>query len=145
MAGRVTVAQRPRLPGRALTIGAAGAMLVLALVGCSSGERPRPARSPQQLLAARDAADQQVADVHESIVARYLARVKSHQDDFAAGRSTSPAVVNELILSGGGDWCAFGAGFLKGWGAVPPGPMARPHFDGVTGVSTGALIAPFAF
>jgi hypothetical protein len=50
-----------------------------------------------------------------------------------------------LIISGGGDWGAFGAGFLKGWGKVPPGPMARPQFDGVTGVSTGALIAPFAF
>jgi hypothetical protein len=50
-----------------------------------------------------------------------------------------------LIISGGGDWGAFGAGFLKGWGKVPQGPMARPKFDIVTGVSTGALIAPFAF
>jgi predicted acylesterase/phospholipase RssA len=49
-----------------------------------------------------------------------------------------------LIISGGGDWGAFGAGVLKGWGRVKGG-MARPQFDGVTGVSTGALIAPFAF
>jgi hypothetical protein len=34
---------------------------------------------------------------------------------------------------------------LKGWGRVPPGAIARPQFDAVTGVSTGALIAPFAF
>ncbi|MGH6998917.1 MAG: patatin-like phospholipase family protein, partial [Phenylobacterium sp.] len=46
--------------------------------------------------------------------------------------------------SGGGDLGAFGAGVLKGWGRVS-GDMARPKFDVVTGVSTGALIAPFAF
>ncbi|HYX63499.1 MAG TPA: patatin-like phospholipase family protein, partial [Burkholderiales bacterium] len=45
---------------------------------------------------------------------------------------------------GGGDWGAFGAGVLKGWGRVS-GDMARPTFDAVTGVSTGAMIAPFAF
>ncbi len=51
-----------------------------------------------------------------------------------------------LVLSGGGDYGAFGAGFLEGWGTVPPGPVSRPpEFDIVTGVSTGALIAPFAF
>jgi hypothetical protein len=49
-----------------------------------------------------------------------------------------------LIISGGGDWGAFGAGVLKGWGKVQ-GDSARPQFDIVTGVSTGALIAPFAF
>jgi hypothetical protein len=38
------------------------------------------------------------------------------------------------------------AGFLKGWGKVPAQhPLARPEFDAVTGVSTGTLIAPFAF
>ena len=40
---------------------------------------------------------------------------------------------------------AFGTGFLLGWATVPPGPGALPKFDGVSGVSTGALIAPFAF
>jgi hypothetical protein len=39
---------------------------------------------------------------------------------------------------------AFGAGVLKGWSRVH-GPRATPEFDVVTGVSTGALIAPFAF
>jgi hypothetical protein len=33
---------------------------------------------------------------------------------------------------------------LKGWGRVK-GELARPQFDVVTGVSTGAMIAPFAF
>ena len=123
----------------------AGALLALVLAACSPAERPRAARSAEKLLAAREASDRDVAAVHESIVARYVARVKSRNEDYAAGRAASPVVVNLLIISGGGDWGAFAAGFLKGWGKVPPGPMARPQFDGVTGVSTGALIAPFAF
>ncbi len=50
-----------------------------------------------------------------------------------------------LIISGGGAKGAFGSGFLEGWGTVPDGPFSRPEFDMVTGVSTGSLIAPFAF
>ncbi|MGR9108363.1 MAG: patatin-like phospholipase family protein [Gammaproteobacteria bacterium] len=46
-----------------------------------------------------------------------------------------------LALSGGGDDGAFGAGLLCGWTAAGN----RPQFKGVTGISTGALIAPFAF
>ena len=50
-------------------------------------------------------------------------------------------VVNFLALSGGGSDGAFGAGVLGGWTASGK----RPEFDLVTGVSTGALTAPFAF
>ncbi len=46
-----------------------------------------------------------------------------------------------LSLSGGGDDGAFGAGLLAGWTAHGD----RPKFKAVTGVSTGALISPFAF
>jgi Patatin-like phospholipase len=46
-----------------------------------------------------------------------------------------------LSLSGGGDKGAFGAGLLVGWTAHGD----RPKFKLVTGVSTGALTAPFAF
>jgi len=46
-----------------------------------------------------------------------------------------------LTLSGGGANGAFGAGFLNGWTRAG----ARPEFKIVSGVSTGALIAPFAF
>ena len=49
-----------------------------------------------------------------------------------------------LVLSGGGDYGAFGAGFLRAWSAQT-GAAAMPTFDIVSGVSTGALIAPFAF
>jgi len=46
-----------------------------------------------------------------------------------------------LALSGGGDNGAFGAGLLVGWTAAGN----RPTFKAVTGISIGALIAPFAF
>lgn len=46
-----------------------------------------------------------------------------------------------LALSGGGGSGAYGAGILNGW--TESG--MRPEFSVVSGVSTGALIAPFAF
>src|SRR5437763_12834822 len=46
-----------------------------------------------------------------------------------------------LAISGGGDDGAFGAGILAGWSAAG----TRPQFKAVTGISTGALIAPFAY
>lgn len=46
-----------------------------------------------------------------------------------------------LALSGGGGDGAYGAGVLNGWTASG----TRPEFSLVSGVSTGALIAPFAF
>lgn len=46
-----------------------------------------------------------------------------------------------LAISGGGENGAFGAGLLAGWTATG----TRPTFKLVTGISTGALTAPFAF
>lgn len=46
-----------------------------------------------------------------------------------------------LVLSGGGSYGAYPAGFLVGWTATG----TRPEFDAVTGISTGALMAPMAF
>jgi predicted acylesterase/phospholipase RssA len=57
------------------------------------------------------------------------------------GHSGTLPPVSFLAVSGGGDNGAFGAGLLKGW--TEHG--SRPPFKGVTGVSTGALIAPLAF
>lgn len=54
-------------------------------------------------------------------------------------------VVDILAMSGGGDYGAFGAGFLVGWGSATDEAVRRPDFDAVTGVSTGALLAPFAY
>jgi hypothetical protein len=46
-----------------------------------------------------------------------------------------------LAISGGGSDGAYGAGVLTGWSEAG----TRPEFAVVTGVSIGALIAPFAF
>jgi predicted patatin/cPLA2 family phospholipase len=48
---------------------------------------------------------------------------------------------NYLAISGGGARGAYGAGVLVGWSEAG----TRPEFALVTGVSTGALAAPFAF
>jgi predicted acylesterase/phospholipase RssA len=52
-----------------------------------------------------------------------------------------PPVSNLLAISGGAENGAFGAGLLVGWSDAG----TRPVFDLVTGVSSGALIAPFVF
>jgi len=46
-----------------------------------------------------------------------------------------------LAISGGGSNGAYGAGLLNGWSKSG----TRPVFKIVTGISTGAMIAPFAF
>ncbi len=55
--------------------------------------------------------------------------------------SSKDGIVRALVLSGGGAGGAFGAGALIGLSRRGD----RPQYDVVTGVSTGALIAPFAF
>ena len=49
--------------------------------------------------------------------------------------------INYLSISGGGGRGAFGAGLLTGWAKHGN----RPRFNMVTGISTGALTAPFAY
>ena len=66
------------------------------------------------------------------------------QQRIAAARSDpriKPNEITALTLSGGGSSGAFGAGILSGWSETG----TRPQFDVVTGISTGSLIAPFAF
>ncbi len=50
-----------------------------------------------------------------------------------------------LLLSGGGKWGAWGAGFLDAWSDAPQAELPRPQFRIVTGISTGALQSTFAF
>jgi hypothetical protein len=59
----------------------------------------------------------------------------------ARKRASAQRTFDVLALSGGGSNGAYGAGVLAGW--TKRGE--RPDFDIVTGVSTGALTAPFAF
>jgi predicted acylesterase/phospholipase RssA len=65
---------------------------------------------------------------------RFSAGLHGRQD----GATGQPRI---LALSGGGANGAYGAGLLIGWSQRGD----RPAFDVVTGVSTGALAAPFAF
>lgn len=68
-----------------------------------------------------------------------LAQLKQSRPELRGGGRRP--VMTSLALSGGGSYGAFGAGILVGWTASG----TRPKFDVVTGVSTGALTAPFAF
>ncbi len=56
-------------------------------------------------------------------------------------KDDSEPVLNFLALSGGGEDGSFAAGVITGWTRHGD----RPEFDVVTGVSAGALAAPFVF
>ena len=106
----------------------------------------RPQVSEQDLLKLRTKGDEQAVAEGRRVLGRSLERAKAEYDRYTAGGRKEPPVIDILIISGGGDWGAFGAGVLKGWQKVPAQhPLAKPEFDAVTGVSTGTLIAPFAF
>jgi predicted acylesterase/phospholipase RssA len=66
---------------------------------------------------------------------------ESIEQEKAANNGELEPVLNVLALSGGGAQGAFGAGILCGWTKAG----TRPQFKLVTGISTGALMAPFAF
>jgi hypothetical protein len=118
---------------------------VLGLAACSGPERLSavPAAQTERALPlglanARffpDAAANGMQVEGEESVKRELAAWR------AAGNSGPLPPVNFLAISGGGDNGAFGSGLLVGWTAAG----TRPQFKLVTGVSTGSLIAPFAF
>jgi predicted acylesterase/phospholipase RssA len=111
--------------------------VILLCTGCAG---VRPGRPPTELLALRQEHDAQMAEKAHAFRQRIIERLKARYD----AHPGEPLVYDILVLSGGGDWGAFGVGVLKGWSRVQ-GPLGKPEFDVVTGVSTGALIAPFAF
>ncbi|MCC6319850.1 MAG: patatin-like phospholipase family protein [Phycisphaerales bacterium] len=115
----------------------------LLVVGCAVDRR---VLSVEELETKRVAYEERVERDRAEVIAKLVQRWEKEFDDHAAGRSVETPHADTLVLSGGGDYGAFGAGFLQGWGDVRAGPLSRPReFDTVTGVSTGALIAPFAF
>jgi Patatin-like phospholipase len=117
----------------------------LLLGGCGPA-MTRPQVTQQDLLKARTTADEESVAIGRKFLGRLIERTKAEYDRYTAVGRKEPPVIDILIISGGGDWGAFGAGFLQGWQKVPAGhPLAKPAFDAVTGVSTGTLIAPFAF
>lgn len=74
------------------------------------------------------------------IIRERLDAYRAANADYYQAHKTYPPL-NYLAISGGANDGAFGAGFLSGWSAGG----TRPDFEMVTGVSTGALIAPFVF
>ena len=114
------------------------------LSGCGPA-MTRPPRERADLEKERATEEEQTGATNRKILDRLLERTKAEYDRRAAA-GQPPPVIDILIISGGGDWGAFGAGFLKGWKKISSkDPLAMPEFDAVTGVSTGTLIAPFAF
>jgi predicted patatin/cPLA2 family phospholipase len=120
------------------------AILVLAAAGCASPQRLPPvpvadtARAfPLGLANARFFPLQERAELVEEFT-RAVDRQRATQGLAPDG----PLPAAELLaISGGADNGAFGSGLLVGWTEAGD----RPEFEVVTGVSTGALIAPFAF
>ena len=117
------------------------------LAGCATG--PDRIAVPAQLSG--DAAVPGLADVRvwgdshfsEALLKAELPRLKAKYQarEGAQAKGGAAPVSNLLALSGGADDGAFGAGLLVGWSEQG----GRPEFDLVTGISAGALIAPFAF
>jgi hypothetical protein len=119
--------------------------ILLALTGCSLPERLTAVPQSKTTLAqipgipnARYFPDTQIdLMAQETLAARNREAAALAQEGH---RGLLPET-NILAVSGGGADGAFGAGLLNGWTEAG----TRPDFKLVTGVSTGALTAPFAF
>lgn len=102
----------------------------LALQGCATIQR-QPFTEAQQVG----------ATIPGIPAARFWADAPDAARQMAPGFSGPGGEKAMLALSSGSDNGAYGAGLLTGWSQSG----TRPEFAIVTGVSTGALIAPFAF
>ena len=118
-------------------------ILVLSTAGCAAPQRhavPKEfvsAATPIGMSKVRDFADRFSPALQQSVVES----VRQARAASPRGTLDETGAANVLALSGGGANGAFGAGFLCGWSAAG----TRPTFKLVTGISTGAMIAPFAF
>jgi hypothetical protein len=118
-----------------------GVLLIFAVSGCEALLRePAPTDRPPPVLEGYK--DIRYYPFNPS-VAPPPGIAESYPGEPADAYQTEPGAIvyNYLAVSGGGSDGAFGAGLLKGWTDAG----TRPKFKFVTGVSTGALIAPFAF
>jgi len=121
-----------------------GTAFQLGLAGCATPQR-LPAVPTAEIPQATTGLGQVrylVARETDTFAADAMAAMQREKAWLASqGRSGELPPAYFLAISGGGDNGAFGAGLLNGWTAAG----TRPEFKLVTGVSTGALIAPFAF
>jgi predicted patatin/cPLA2 family phospholipase len=72
----------------------------------------------------------------------YESRLEPKRKLRGAGQRASYDV---LVLSAGGQYGAYGSGFIKGWGERPDLRPDRAEIDMVTGVSTGAVMASHVY
>lgn len=107
--------------------------------GCATTTRPQLTDAQLKERAAADEAA--MAATFQVSVTKLLERTEAR----TIGKPGPAPPIHVLAMSGGGDYGAFGAGFLVGWGSAVDPSKKRPEFDMVTGVSTGALLAPFAY
>jgi hypothetical protein len=92
----------------------------------------RPQVTAENLLKRRSTADER-SEAARELLGRLVKHIKARYDQHSANGRKESLAVDILIISGGGDWGAFGAGFLKGWQKVPMShPLAKPEFDAVT-------------
>ena len=132
-----------RLLKRTFRFGLVGSTVFLT-AGCAT-------IAPRNVLPQADAAQIELKGFHNirfwgdasapEIQAIMMADVSKTEGRLSSGVERHPPVSNLLAISGGAEDGAFGAGLLVGWSETG----TRPVFDLVTGVSSGALIAPFAF
>lgn len=117
-------------------------VLTLLMSGCASVRHRNPlpeALSPMAEIPGISSSARAWGDVPPPNAEKWLNTPKAElQADFPA---MIGAAHTYLAISGGGASGAYGAGLLVGWTARGD----RPEFSIVTGVSTGSLIAPFAF
>jgi hypothetical protein len=81
------------------------------------------------------------AEAHAPVPPSRLREIEAEFHRRAAGNAPPTRPYHFLALSGGGFYAPFGVGVLTGW--TESG--TRPDFDAVTGISSGALTATFAF
>ena len=118
--------------------------LILAgvMVGCGKNRTPLPPDLFRESKVLGMTGVRTWAFEHSSkFEADLIASIKQELRYSPTGHDDASGHFNILALSGGGSNGAFGAGILNGWSAAG----TRPIFKIVTGISTGALIAPFAF
>ena len=118
---------------------ATSAVVTVALVACSTLTRnPVPESTSLEEV---PAAPGQIR-IWGDVVPKNIEAIGRERDAQRRAAGVNPSsVMSYLAVSGGGSDGAFGAGLLVGWTEAG----TRPKFDLVTGISTGALIAPFAF
>ena len=112
-----------------------GVAAAMVLAGCASLTREDFTADEAHRAAPRVAADIRFEATDKDAALAFTQRAQAQR------QAHNDRGVDVLAISGGGANGAYGAGVVVGWTEAG----TRPDFEIVTGVSTGALIAPFAF